>query len=68
LSANQRKALKVHITLLDVKEHALARDLVVMFLLSKIMSCTDANEKLELQATLFYLYTAFVIPKYCQQR
>ncbi|KAJ7311762.1 hypothetical protein DFH08DRAFT_973846 [Mycena albidolilacea] len=51
-------SLKVHITLLDVKEHALARDLVVMFLLSKIMSCTDADEKLELQATLFYLLCA----------
>ncbi|KAJ7247121.1 hypothetical protein B0H12DRAFT_1072962 [Mycena haematopus] len=68
LSANQRKALKVHITLLDIKEHALARDLVVMFLLSKIMSCTDAIEKVELQATLFYLYTALVIPRYCYDR
>ncbi|KAJ7245921.1 hypothetical protein B0H12DRAFT_1127173 [Mycena haematopus] len=68
LSANQKKALKVHITLLDLKEHALARDLVVMFLLSKIMACTDAIEKVDFQATLFYLYTALVMPQYCYDR
>ncbi|KAJ7886396.1 hypothetical protein B0H14DRAFT_2338211, partial [Mycena olivaceomarginata] len=68
LSPKQRKALKVHITLLDVKEHALARDLAAIFFLSKIMSCTDAIDKLELQATLFYFYTAMVMPEYCRQR
>ncbi|KAJ7793739.1 hypothetical protein B0H14DRAFT_2622559 [Mycena olivaceomarginata] len=65
LSPKQRKALKVHITPLDVKEHALARDLAAIFFLSKIMSCTDAIDKLELQATLFYFYTEMVMPEYC---
>lgn len=68
LNANQRDALNVHITLLDIKEHALARDLVVMFFLSKIMVCDDAPERLELQATVFCIYTALVMPEYCQQR
>ncbi|KAJ7110686.1 hypothetical protein C8R44DRAFT_883805 [Mycena epipterygia] len=68
LNENQRDALNVHITLLDIKEHALARDLVVMFLLSKIMVCDDATERLELQATVFYIYTTLVMPKYCQER
>ncbi|KAJ7082632.1 hypothetical protein B0H15DRAFT_852172 [Mycena belliarum] len=64
----QRDAFRVHITLLDIKEHALARDLVVMFLLSKIMACTDTLQKLELQVTVFYLYTALIIPAYCHER
>jgi hypothetical protein len=68
MNTKQQDALKVHVTLLDIKEHALARDLVVVFLLSKIMTCTDTVEKLELQATVFYLYTALVMPQYCHRR
>ncbi|KAJ6496322.1 hypothetical protein C8R45DRAFT_1132445 [Mycena sanguinolenta] len=68
LSAKQRKAFKVYITLLDIKEHSLARDLVVMFLLFKIMVCTNAIEKIELQATVFYIYTGLVMPQYCYER
>ncbi|KAJ7183828.1 hypothetical protein C8R46DRAFT_1344531 [Mycena filopes] len=68
LNQKQRKALKVHITLLDIKEHSLARDLLVLFFLSKIANCSDTTEKLELQAALFYLYTAPFIPEYCRQR
>ncbi|KAJ7494865.1 hypothetical protein B0H11DRAFT_2227626 [Mycena galericulata] len=65
LTQNQRDALRVDITLLDIKEHVLARDLVIMVLLSEISACSDAKEKLELQATVFYLYTALVMPKFC---
>ncbi|KAJ7218678.1 hypothetical protein GGX14DRAFT_437608 [Mycena pura] len=68
MNTKQQDALKVHVTLLDIKEHALARDLVVVFLLSKIMTCIDTVEKLELQATVFYLYTALVMPRYCHRR
>ncbi|KAJ7891947.1 hypothetical protein B0H13DRAFT_2529459 [Mycena leptocephala] len=68
INTKQQDALKVHVTLLDIKEHALARDLVVVFLLSKIMTCNDTVEKLELQATVFYLYTALVMPQYCHRR
>ncbi|KAJ7452811.1 hypothetical protein FB451DRAFT_1373943 [Mycena latifolia] len=68
ISPAQRDLLRVHITLLDIKEHALARDLVVLFILSKIMVSTDQTEKLELQATVFYVYTALVMPSYCHQR
>ncbi|KAJ7727428.1 hypothetical protein DFH07DRAFT_782479 [Mycena maculata] len=60
LSVTQQKALRVHITLLDVKGHALARDL--------IMTSQDATEKLELRTTLFYLYTALIMSKYCIHR
>ncbi|KAJ7607618.1 hypothetical protein DFH06DRAFT_1111847 [Mycena polygramma] len=68
MNQNRRSALRVHITLLDIKEHALARDLVVMVLLSKIMTCAETTAKLELQATVFYVYTAMVMPEYCHKR
>ncbi|KAJ6451125.1 hypothetical protein C8R47DRAFT_1170433 [Mycena vitilis] len=68
MNQNRRSALRVHITLLDIKEHALARDLVVIVLLSKIMTCTDPTAILELQATVFYVYTAMVMPDYCHKR
>ncbi|KAJ7183825.1 hypothetical protein C8R46DRAFT_1308885 [Mycena filopes] len=68
LNQKQQNALKVHITLLDIKEHSLARDLLVLFFLSKISNCSDATEKLELQTAILYLYAAPFIPEYCRQR
>lgn len=62
--------LKVHITLIDVHPASLARVLVVLSLLGQILETRqrgDTARGTELFATLFYVYTALLMPGYCHQ-
>ena len=62
--------LKAHCTLIDVHPASLARVLVVLSLLGQILETRrngDTTRGIELFATLFYVYTAMVMPTYCHQ-
>lgn len=62
--------LKAHFTLIDVHPASLARVLIVLSLLGQILETRrngDTARGIVLFATLFYVYTAMVMPSYCHQ-
>ena len=62
--------LKAHCTLIDVHPANLPRVLVALSLLGRILDTrrnSDTACGIELLATLFYVYTAMVMPSYCHK-
>lgn len=62
--------LSVHMTLIDIHPATLARVIVVFSLLHQILHARVTNDnarKVELHATLFYLYTTMLMPAYCRK-
>ena len=58
-----------HFTINDLKAGALARDLVILSLLSDLTEAADQNtEKLEIKTTLFLVYIAAIMPVYAYKR
>ena len=58
-----------HVTINDLKAGALARDLVILSLLSDLTETADKNtETLEIKVTLFCVYMAAVMPVYAYKR
>ena len=58
-----------HFTINDLKAGALARDLVILSLLSDLTEAADQNtEKLEIKTTLFLVYIAAIMPIYAYKR
>ena len=58
-----------HFTINDLKAGALARDLVLLSLLSDLTEAADKDtEKLEIKTTLFLVYIAAVMPVYAYKR
>ncbi|KIJ65506.1 hypothetical protein HYDPIDRAFT_130715 [Hydnomerulius pinastri MD-312] len=68
LNKTKRELLHVHLTLLDVHETALARDLCILMLVNDLMTTTDKITQVEIKATIFYTYVAVVMPPYCYTR
>ena len=65
----QRAQRHYHFTINDLKAGALARDLVVLSLLSDLTEAADKDiEKLEIKTTLFLVYIAAVMPVYAYKR
>ncbi|KII94960.1 hypothetical protein PLICRDRAFT_33788 [Plicaturopsis crispa FD-325 SS-3] len=60
--------LKVHLTLVDVQPAALARDILILQLLSDLAHVEDAAARVEIKATIFYVFCAIVMPGYCHDR
>ncbi|KDR74060.1 hypothetical protein GALMADRAFT_269552 [Galerina marginata CBS 339.88] len=62
--------LTVHMTLMDIHPATLARVIVILAILHQILQTRLSNDKIkrvELHATLFYLYTSMLMPEYCRQ-
>lgn len=58
-----------HFTINDLKAGALARDLVILSLLSDLTEVAKKNtEKLEIETTLFLVYIAAIMPVYAYKR
>ena len=58
-----------HFTINDLKAGALARDLVILSLLSDLTEAADKNtETLEIKVTLFLVYMAAIMPAYAYKR
>ncbi|KAF8876825.1 hypothetical protein BD779DRAFT_1475455 [Infundibulicybe gibba] len=70
LPRSKQDSFQLHITMLDTHPAPLARDLCVMLLLNQLVNVRkgDATEKVEIMATIFYVYAAVVIPSYCEKR
>ena len=65
----QRTQRQYHFTINDLKAGALARDLVILSLLSDLTEAADKDtEKLEIKTTLFLVYIAAVMPVYAHKR
>lgn len=59
--------LNVHITLFDIHPAPLARTLIILSLLEKVVEAraqNDTEQHILLQTTLFYVYNWFVMPAY----
>ena len=60
--------LRAHLTLLDIHNAPLARDLCVLMLLDQLNSTKSASVRAEIHATLMYTYCGVVMPSYCYDR
>lgn len=56
--------VRVRFTLVDINPRVLARDLVLLVLLSKTTGPLNSKQRLKLHATIFYLYCGVVVPPY----
>ena len=66
--AKQAK-VKVHFALLDIHPTTLCRVLVALMLLDDLLNENHTStEVIEIKATLFYVYTAVLVPSYCFER
>ena len=68
LSDAKQGRLKAHMTMLDIHEAALARDLCILLLLHQLNSTDDASSRTEILATLTYSFCGVVMPPYCDER
>ncbi|TCD70624.1 hypothetical protein EIP91_002655 [Steccherinum ochraceum] len=70
LEASKQPHLHVHITLLDIHATILARDLCILVLLDDLIENQgrDEDTKLEIMATIVYIYVGDVVPSYCAER
>ncbi|KAI0366582.1 hypothetical protein BV20DRAFT_971762 [Pilatotrama ljubarskyi] len=57
-----------HLTLLDIHDATIARDLCVLMLLHQLSEATDSVERAELKATLTYTFCGVAMPDYCADR
>ena len=73
LSAEKRRTLRVHFTLLDHQPAMIARDLCVLMLLNQLMAIDESDianavSRAEIEATLAYTYVGLLMPNYCAER
>lgn len=69
VDSQQLAQRQYHFTINDLKAGVLARDLVILSLLSDLTEAADKDtEKLEIKTTLFLVYIAAVMPLYAYKR
>ena len=68
MGKNKQSKLRVHMTLLDIHDATIARDLCILMLLHQLNSEPDAIGKAEIKATLMYTFCGVVMPAYCYDR
>ncbi|PIL28785.1 hypothetical protein GSI_08829 [Ganoderma sinense ZZ0214-1] len=68
LPAAKKSKFKAHLTLLDIHDGTMARDLCVLTLLDQLSDASDPIVKAEIQATLMYMFCGAVMPSYCYDR
>ncbi|PPR04334.1 hypothetical protein CVT24_013372, partial [Panaeolus cyanescens] len=56
---------KLHLTLFDIHPAAVARVMLIFALIRKGMGASDETNRLEMEATTFYIWNALHIPAYC---
>ncbi|KAL8633683.1 hypothetical protein Q9189_000631 [Teloschistes chrysophthalmus] len=67
---SSNRSRRYHLTINDIKAEALARDLLVLFLLTELdgIGESEETERTEALATLFFLYIAPVVPQRIAER
>ncbi|KAH7922618.1 hypothetical protein BV22DRAFT_1070111 [Leucogyrophana mollusca] len=70
LSPQKRASFHAHLTLLDIQDTALARDLCILMLINDLLERSDHDKitQVEIKATIFYVYVGIVMPSYCWDR
>ncbi|TFK84364.1 hypothetical protein K466DRAFT_527460 [Polyporus arcularius HHB13444] len=68
LSKAKQLQFKAHLTLLDIHDATLARDLCLFMLLHELATTKDATAKVEIKATLMYMFCGAAMPPYCYER
>ncbi|KAH6889591.1 hypothetical protein BKA70DRAFT_1329293 [Coprinopsis sp. MPI-PUGE-AT-0042] len=58
----------LHLTLLDIHPVPIAKLLLIFYLLNEIDNASSEDDKLELMATLTFLYMSMLMPHYAVQR
>ncbi len=64
----KRSRFHAHLTLLDIHDATIARDLTVLMLLHWLNNTTDVIERAEIRATLMYTFCGVAMPGYCYDR
>jgi hypothetical protein len=58
----------LHLTLLDIHPVTIAKLLLIFHLLDEIDNASTEDDKLELLATLTFMYMSMIMPDYAVQR
>ncbi|KAI0649816.1 hypothetical protein C8Q79DRAFT_997836 [Trametes meyenii] len=64
----KRTKLHTHLTLLDIHDGTIARDLCILLLLDELNNAVSETARLEIKATLMYTFCGAVMPSYCYKR
>ncbi|KAI0738399.1 hypothetical protein C8Q80DRAFT_1124983 [Daedaleopsis nitida] len=68
LSSRKQAKFHTHMTLLDIHDATIARDLCLFMLLDELNNTNDASLRVEIKTTLMYMYCCSVMPPYCYTR
>ncbi|TFK84369.1 hypothetical protein K466DRAFT_527474 [Polyporus arcularius HHB13444] len=68
LTKKKQKRFHAHLTLLDIHDATIARDLCLLMLLHDLNRTKDPMSRVEINATLMYMYTGMAMPSYCHER
>ncbi|KAH9916974.1 uncharacterized protein BXZ73DRAFT_105668 [Epithele typhae] len=68
ISKARQAKFRAHLTLLDIHEVPLARNLSVLMLLLQLNDTSDKTERAEINATLMYTFAGVIMPPYCHDR
>lgn len=69
LTPSRRASLKGHVTLLDIHPYVIARNLLMLMMVHSLAhEALDELDRIELQATLVYLFIGWAMPAYCDRR
>ncbi|TBU53623.1 hypothetical protein BD310DRAFT_887493 [Dichomitus squalens] len=64
----KRANCRAHLTLLDIHDGTMARNLCLLMLLDQLNRATDPIDRAEINATLMYMFCGAVMPSYCYDR
>ncbi|RPD61780.1 hypothetical protein L226DRAFT_506692 [Lentinus tigrinus ALCF2SS1-7] len=64
----RRAVFHTHLTLLDIHAATIARDLTMFLLLDQLNHTKNATARLEIKATLMYIFCGVAMPSYCYRR
>ncbi|KAI0672199.1 hypothetical protein C8Q78DRAFT_971550 [Trametes maxima] len=64
----RRIKLNAHLTLLDIHDGTIARNLCVFLLLDELNNVVSSTARSEIKATLMYTFCGAVMPPYCYKR
>lgn len=65
LPRSKKAVFRTHLTMLDIHEAAIARDLCMLILLDDLNRAYEPNMRDEIKSTLMYMFLAPVMPSYC---
>ncbi|KAI0724335.1 hypothetical protein C8T65DRAFT_733972 [Cerioporus squamosus] len=68
LSKAKQAQFRSHITMLDIHDGMIARDLCILMLLHEYNTAADEKTRIEISATFMYAYLGAVMPSYCYDR